>query len=262
MELSNDSDGFSSSLGASSLPIAQLDYPRSPPAQGQPAYTLDIEAILGDDSDSDSESYRSYEPTIPSPAANQRFVSVSAAIHSINTFGREEGFAVVIRSSKRDGNGVKKTVYLRCDRGCPKRDPDIPRQRRTTSSLTECPYRLTLRLQRDDHPHPWLLTIENPVHNHFASRVSTHTAHRRAVIQSKYEEISTQLRQRVKSQQILTGLHQAGFPFVKAKDIYNVQSRLRNDLLGGRTSIRCYETIALLSDSLAIFNVRPRDLVV
>lgn len=74
-----------------------------------------------------------------------------------------------------------------------------------------------------NNPRPWLLTIENAVQNHSTSHAAQSRQHQ--------------------SPRVPTSLQETGFPYIRAKQSYDIQRQLQRDLLGSGTYIR-----ALLED--------------
>ncbi|CDM36446.1 hypothetical protein CBS147339_9703 [Penicillium roqueforti] len=84
--------------------------------------------------------------TFPLPPIDQTYPTSEEAIVSINTFARPHGYAVTSKRSKNTKKGVKKAVYLCCDRGCIYIPQDLEKKRRTTTLANNCPFAITLRL--------------------------------------------------------------------------------------------------------------------
>lgn len=181
-------------------------------------------------------------PTIsmPLPPLDQLYNSSDEGIAAINLFARPYGYAVTTRRSK-SRRGVKKTVYLGCDRsGTIKEHTEesyIPKKRQTTTYANDCPFAITLRL--DHQTNIWRLTIENPSHNHEPSPPSTHAAQRALELTYKKDKIENALRQGRITRQILTEIREADpKSTLIARDIYNTRRRLNQIFLAGRTPLQ------------------------
>lgn len=193
------------------------------------------------------------------PRPGQIFDSPRDGIRYLNEWAASCGYGLATNRSKRDRHGDTSAVYIRCNRGgvYSPHVSDADRQRRTSTRITECPFRITLR-RRDIRG--YYLTIESLEHNHEPSRESTHPVHRRAVIQKSRAELILQLDQGVPIRHILTSLHKANHPFIQAADLYNLRQNVRQSVLQGRQSIQ-----ALLQDFPRDgswdfrYNVRPED---
>ena len=175
--------------------------------------------------------------TFPLPPIDQTYPTSEEAIVSINTFARPHGYAVTSKRSKNTKKGVKKAVYLCCDRGRTYVPQDLEKKRRTTTLANNCPFAITLRL--DLHTDIWRLTIENPTHNHESSPPSTHAIQRSLELTHKKDEIENALRQGRTTRQILTELREADTESaITARDIYNTRKKLHDIFLAGRTPLQ------------------------
>jgi len=57
------------------------------------------------------------EERIPNPEDSQRYATIEEAIQTIQRHGRQYGYAMITRRSKRTKDGSKVAiVYLECDR--------------------------------------------------------------------------------------------------------------------------------------------------
>ena len=185
---------------------------------------------------------------MPAPPAGETFESYRAAIDAANDFAREFGYAMVIDRSKRSKTGVKKTVYIGCDRGrkCyPIQDAQDNAQdsgnrplRGVSSRRINSTFRITAR--RQFLTGMWELTVERGGHTHGPSAIgSTHPAHRRLALQRQIESVDFQLLQGIQPRQIWTGItFEDGRVALKLKDLYNRRQAIVEEFLAGRTAVQ------------------------
>ncbi|KAJ6126037.1 hypothetical protein N7471_010664 [Penicillium samsonianum] len=176
---------------------------------------------------------------LPLPPLNQQFNTPEEGAEVVNTFARPYGYAVTIRRSKYTKNGVKKTVYLCCDRGRAVKYEETVKKRRTTTLALGCPFMVVLRL--DLQTNLWHLTIDDSKskHNHQPSPASTHTAQRKLDLTHKSDQVENGLRQGHTTRQILTEIRETDPESVLIpQDIYNARKKLSQLFLAGRTPLQ------------------------
>lgn len=87
--------------------------------------------------------------SIPLPPLDQLYNSSDEGIAAINLFVRLYSYIVITRRLK-SRRGVKKTIYLSCNRsGTIKeytKESYIPKKRQTTIYINDCPFTIILRL--------------------------------------------------------------------------------------------------------------------
>lgn len=184
-------------------------------------------------------------PTVPStnqiplPPLDQTYETSDKGKDAINDFIRPYGYTVTSRRSITR-KGVKKTVYLRCDRGFkpPSEDRSPPKKRpNTTTMANECPLAITLRLDRISGR--WRLTVENNSHNHEPSPPSTHPAQRALELKHKQTQVDNALNLGRSTRQVLIELYEDDpDTALKPRDLYNKRWKLNQMFLAGRTPIQ------------------------
>ena len=176
------------------------------------------------------------------PPEGTHYASPDLGIAAINAFARDHGYGLTTRRSKRTKTGVKKTIWLCCDRG---REYDTRWQeqngdhliREVSTAANRCQFGLSLRLQHDTNT--WRLQHDEIVHNHRPSAPSTHAIHRRLELAQKASTIDHQITQGYPTRQILTSIREQdpGSALI-AQDIYNRRKKLSVAFLAGRTPIQ------------------------
>ncbi|OQE59258.1 hypothetical protein PENNAL_c0329G06460 [Penicillium nalgiovense] len=242
------------SLGLSYLESSDSDpeiVPESPPAMpSTQSHTQPITETLASET--------STEPlfTFPLPPLNQQYRTPEEGAEALNTFARPYGYAVTIRRSKYTKKGIKKSVYLCCDRGREVKQEDTEetaKKRRTTTLACGCPFMIVLRL--DSITGLWRPTIDDSKskHNHLPSPASTHMAQRKLELTHKKDEIENALRQGRTTRQIMTEIHKADpESILTPRDIYNTRRKLSDIFLAGRTPLQAL-LIELPKDGSWIF---------
>lgn len=143
------------------------------------------------------------------------FDSREALLSGAQTFARENGFAVVIRSS------TDRHVYLSCDRSGQRRDrrPGSPRVRDTGTRLIGCEFQMR-GLRQDGR---WLLATLQPRHNHLPSiHASMHPVHRRLTGQQT-QLLNEMLEQKQQPRTILASMRAHG-ALITSRDVYNYKA--------------------------------------
>ena len=138
---------------------------------------------------------------------DQTYETAEHAIKAINQFTKLHGYALTKRRSKVHASTKEvRKIWFQCDRGrqYKTRIDENQRVKKRTSRCNDCPFKTIL--QRAFPDHLWVLTIENPRHNHEPSPVSTHPSLRRLELEDKSERIDAQLYIGVSTRKILTGV--------------------------------------------------------
>lgn len=136
--------------------------------------------------------------TFPLPPTDRTYHTPEEGVEAINSFARPHGYAVTTRRSKftQKGKGIKKTVFLCCDRGRKvteqPEDPPQAKRRNTSTLALGCPFMIVLRL--DLQSGIWHTTVSNSTHNHEPSPPSTHPAQRALELTHKKDKVENALR--------------------------------------------------------------------
>ncbi|KAM4062957.1 hypothetical protein HRG_010479 [Hirsutella rhossiliensis] len=167
----------------------------------------------------------------------RNFPSLEAAREACDAIAREQGFALSVAAKKP--NAASPTyVHLRCSKGRKYVDygnEAIAKRRKTSTQMTECPYRLALKL--DQGRGSWLVSCPSgPAHNHpFIDAMAQ--AKYRAEVVSKYrceivEMNNNGMRPAVIAAQLRGRSHQdPGLAGITATQIHNALARHRRDEL-------------------------------
>jgi CRISPR/Cas system-associated exonuclease Cas4 (RecB family) len=124
------------------------------------------------------------------------YESVEDALEALNTFAAAEGYAIVKRRSILSKRGVIRRVDLKCDKGGEVKPyvSTVPeeRQRISSSRLTNCPFSMSLYLEKDDQGKTqWRTQLRDGSHNHTATKAVAHPIHRQ-LSSSRRKEIENQ----------------------------------------------------------------------
>ena len=91
------------------------------------------------------------EERIPNLEGSQRYATVEAAIQIIQQHGRQHGYAMITRRSKKTKDGSKVAViYLECDRHTTSWETASASLREPKSRQDDCPFRICLRLRYEE----------------------------------------------------------------------------------------------------------------
>ncbi|KAJ5855723.1 uncharacterized protein N7529_009667 [Penicillium soppii] len=175
--------------------------------------------------------------TMPLPPLTDTYNSPEEGIAAINAFGRNHGYAVSTLRSKTTKKGVKKTIYICCDRGRTYRDRGGEHKRQSITLAINCPFAISLRL--DQPTGIWSLSVENSSHNHHPSPPSTHAIHRTQERAIKADDIQKGFQVGLPTRQILTTLREENpDSCIIARDIHNYRRKLHMEFLAGRTPLQ------------------------
>ena len=174
------------------------------------------------------------------PHDAQVFSTLEELILSVNTHAGSEGYAVVTARSKKSDLGIKRKVWLRCDRGGSNRIPRGRDRPHTNTRIIDCQFKVTAVRNRVDGT--WLLEVINPFHNHEATIAGSHpTLRKMAMTEEIKNDISRQLTVQTAPSKILSTLRidtDNNNPLFKPRDIYNIKAQLRRDTLGPLTPVQ------------------------
>ena len=217
------------------------------------------DASADDDERSDQDT-DDLSDLMPPPPTDQTYETAEHAIKAINQFTKYHGYALTKRRSKVHASTKEvRKIWLQCDRGrqYKTRIDENQRVKKRTSTCNDCPFKTIL--QRAFPDHLWVLTIENPRHNHEPSPVSTHPSLRRLELDDKSERIDAQLYIGVSTRKILTGVRREDpDSSLKSRDVYNYRRKKHVEFLNGRTPIQAL-LMALPEEGNWIFNYQLED---
>src|SRR5579859_6000183 len=167
------------------------------------------------------------------------FNTKAQAVEYCKVWASSHGYAITIRTSKRNKKGEEVAVYLQCDRGGnPKPFPSNSNTRNTGSRRIGCPFETVIRCNSSTAG-DWRVEIKNPYHNHEASMDPAGHPSLRIRTQAINNQIKHLTTAGVPPKQILSSIRLA-HPDVNiiAKDVYNQRLVLRQENLGRRTPIQ------------------------
>ncbi|OGE50952.1 hypothetical protein PENARI_c015G06959 [Penicillium arizonense] len=200
--------------------------------------------------------------TFPLPPLDQYYDTPEQGMAAINAFGALHGYAVTSLRSKKTKRGVKKVIYICCDRGRPvstrARPEGAPERKRQTTTLSNnCPFAMAIRLNLETGK--WSFTVEDTSHNHTPSPLSTHPIQRSLELSTVSDGIQKQLEQGLPTRQILHALRKDNpETCLNAQDIYNFRHKLHAEFLAGRTPLQAL-LIELPKDGEWIFKYEVDD---
>lgn len=174
------------------------------------------------------------------PPEGGLFVSLDSLVVAVNNHAGPEGYAVVIARVKINKKGEKRKAWLRCDRGGKTRGPNGQRRIHTTSRLQEYPFKVTAK--KLENQNDWMLTVEDPSHNHTPTLPGSHPALRKLALNHEVMEvIKNQSRVDIAPAKIITTLRldtDEENPMLKPQDIYNAKAAIKRRALGGFTPVQ------------------------
>lgn len=178
--------------------------------------------------------------SLASPSDDQIFFTLEDLIISVNTHVGPEGYAVVTARSKKSELGIKRKVWLRCDRGGRNRVSRERDRRHINTRIIDCQFKVTAL--RNGENETWALEVVNSHHNHDASLAESHSALRKlTMIEEIKTDVSRQLTVHTASFKILSTLRvefDHSNSMIKSRDIYNMKAQMRRDTLSSLTSMQ------------------------
>ena len=120
---------------------------------------------------------------------SRTYPSLSAAQADCDAIAKAQGFALTV--GKKKPNAANPTyVHLRCSKGRKYVDygnEAIAKRRKTSTQMTECPYRLILKL--DQLEGVWLVSCSSEGHNHPFIEVMAQAKYKAEVVSQYLPEI-------------------------------------------------------------------------
>ena len=192
------------------------------------------------------EAHDAPQATIPPLPLSPGFQTYDDAYNFIQGFLRENGAAVVKRSSsnKRDINGIALAtrVLFICDRG-PQRASTSVGLRKSSTQKIDCPFRILVTASRTEEAWKWDFCVTEAYHNHGPSLdPSAHNIHRRRTVTQQALERNLSKHKALPAREMSTILRDAepDAAFFRSKDIYNDRQKLRFEALGGKTATQAF----------------------
>lgn len=175
-----------------------------------------------------------------SPPEKGLFASLNSLVAAVNNHAGPKDYAVVIARTKVNKKGEKRKAWLRCDRGGKTRGPGGQKCIHTTSRPQEYPFNVTAK--KLENQNDWMLTVEDPSHNHTPTLPGSHPALRKlALTEEVVEVIKNQSRVDIAPAKTITTLRldtDEENPMFKSQDIYNAKAEIKRQALGGFTPIQ------------------------
>lgn len=110
----------------------------------------------------------------------------------MNEHAGREGYAIVLKRTKKSKLGITNKVWIICDRGRKKHQVTGQNRRHGGSRHIECPFSVIAKLDEDIQT--WLYEVKNPEHTHTSSAAGSHPVLRRMAITAEMRsEVSRQL---------------------------------------------------------------------
>ncbi|KAM4067792.1 MULE transposase [Hirsutella rhossiliensis] len=174
------------------------------------------------------------------------FPTFQAAMEAADTVVEAEGYALHIRTSKRDNAGQRKSALVRCIKAGPyenRKDKAAHISRRrlnTATQKTDCEFRLSLKEKRGY----WTISYLHDVHNHrLVDDPMVFPKYRALVIQKYRDDIIRKFNNNTRPTDIAGELRDlvhddprlAG---ITAQDVSNALARHRQEELAGRTPLQ------------------------
>ena len=173
------------------------------------------------------------------PPENQSYESLSDLVSAINAHAAAQGYAVVIKRSKKSKKGLVRKAWLICDKSRRERNQGHGR-RQTSSRKTDCPFEVVAVL--DTEIDSWTYEVKISEHNHDSILAGAHPVHRRAAMTEEVKSIiQTQCKINADTKNILSAVRlntDPENPFFKARDVYNQRQSMRQKAMGSDTPIQ------------------------
>lgn len=176
------------------------------------------------------------------PVLNPSYPTLPDLLRAVNEHAGPEGYAVVLRRTKKSRQGVLKKAWIICDRGRKSPGPVGHQLRHSSSRHVGCPFKI-IAIVEEGTRGPWFPEIQNESHCHGPSEPGAHPVLRRMAMTSDLRsEIARQLATQVAPSQILSSLRvndpTAQSAMVTQRDIYNIGAQQRREKLGPFTPIQ------------------------
>lgn len=174
------------------------------------------------------------------PPEGELYSSLESLVAAINEHAGPEGYAVVIARTKNNKKGEKRKAWIRCDRGGKHKGPYGQKRIHGSSRLSECPLKITAK--KIENEHHWMLTVEDPFHNHTPTLPGSHPALRKlALTEEVVDVIKRQSKVDIAPAKIISGLRlntDEENPMLKRQDIYNAKTVIKRQILGAFTPVQ------------------------
>lgn len=186
---------------------------------------------------------------------NLTFSSLVEAQAACDNAARSQGFALAIATKKPNATEPS-YVCLRCSKGrkyTSRGNEAIAKRRKTSTQMTECPFRLILKLNKIQQA--WSITQSSTLsHNHLFTEPMAHTKYSRELLLRYQSQIISKYNSNIRPGVILTQLRgdkdqDPNLQGVTAQQIYNIIAEHRRKELAGRTPLQfLYDQLLNTSD--------------
>lgn len=164
------------------------------------------------------------------PPIDQVYTSLEELSEAVNTHAADQGYAVIIKRSKKSKKKELRKVWSECDKSgqCKVRGLGI---RQSSSRKDDCPFAIIA--SRNSELETWTIDIKCSEHNHPPTLAGAHPTHRRAAMTTDVKtQIVSQSQVDAPARQIFClGMDEEN-PIYKTKDIYNQRAYQRRKELG------------------------------
>ncbi len=180
------------------------------------------------------------EPLSSPPIDDVEYETEYDLLEGLNTYTKQYGYSVVIRSTKKNNKGIKDKAYITCSRG---RKPESDHKRKATgkraatSKRIDCPFQCLAELIKTE--------VQRSEHNHDGTNQASYPKLRSYFMTQEevLEDIRAQHESDSKPGQILTFLQNKhkldpSNPVTGAKGIYNAIQKIRDEELQNMSSIQ------------------------
>lgn len=182
-----------------------------------------------------------------------KFPSLAAAEAEVHSAAKAAGYSLVVQTKKPNAAAPYRVVF-RCCKGRKFASQSSPgthvtKKRKTSTQMTDCPFRLAIRLQRGGGTtgggDSWVVECVNrfngSAHNHPPAEAAAFSRYRKEAIMKLKDDIITRWNTGTPPIRILSELQTHPNPDVQATtrhDLRNLLNRHREEQLAGRTPLR------------------------
>nr|XP_011457306.1 PREDICTED: protein FAR-RED ELONGATED HYPOCOTYL 3-like [Fragaria vesca subsp. vesca] len=156
----------------------------------------------------------------------------------VRKIGKSQGYAMVIKRSKRSKGGDRRYVLIGCDRGGSYRTSLHLRRRKKNSAsrLIDCPFKIVGRSTAEGL---WKVEIISLFHNHDPSIDMAGHPYSRRFTKEEAIQVEQMSKAGIKPRQILFSLRQNNPDLLAvSRNIYSKTAQFRKESLGGRSIIQ------------------------
>ena len=164
--------------------------------------------------------------------------SEEGLVRQVQEWAGNHGYAVVTARSKKNLKlGIKRKIWLRCDRGGKVVETCGQKRIHGGSRLNECPFSATAaRVVTASQLGDWMLEVVDPEHNHAPTPPIAHPSLRALAMTSEVKErIKAETKSRAKPSEMVDRLRDdqdEEAPLFTSMDIRNAKTSIRRETLG------------------------------